>query len=285
MPKKRSKYYEENLRKIAKLNLFSDFFMTVCFDKKPKFAEKVLSIILNMPKLKVIDVKTQVSLTNILERTVRLDVLAIDSLGKSMNIEVQRDNAKAIPQRARYHSSILDATTFKIGQKFHELCDNYVIFITEHDYFKKKQPIYEITRMVRQTGEVFRDGSFIIYVNGAYRDATPLGKLMHDFTCTEAQNIYFKELAEVVKYYKETEEGQDYMCEILDDIRKESEMRGLSKGRAAGRKEGRAEAIDNTLKALSLIKADKYASEEIASLSGLSLDEVKALQESISGNG
>ncbi|MCR5661320.1 MAG: PD-(D/E)XK nuclease family transposase, partial [bacterium] len=160
MPKKRSKYYKENLRKIAKLNLFSDFFMTICFDKKPRFAEKVLSIILNMPKLKVVKTKTQHSVTNILGRTVRLDVLAKDSSGKSMNIEVQRDKTKAVPRRARYHSSILDAVTFKRGQNFNELLDNYVIFITEHDYFKKKLPIYHIDRTIRETGDDFRDGSF-----------------------------------------------------------------------------------------------------------------------------
>lgn len=281
MPQKRSKYYKENLRKLSKLNLFSDFFMTICFDKKPRFAEKVLRIILDMPKLKVVKTKTQYSATNILGRAVRLDVLAKDSLGRCMNIEVQRDNAKAIPRRARYHSSILDAVTFKRGQKFHELSDNYVIFITEHDYFGENKPIYIVKRVIEGTGKDFSDGSFIIYVNGDCRNNTHLGKLMHDFSCAKAQDMYYQELAEVVKYYKETEKGQDFMCQIIDKIRKEGRREGRAAGRKEGRKEGRAEAIDNTLKALSFIKAEKYAPEEIASLSGLSLDEVKALQESL----
>ena len=112
---------------------------------------------------------------------------------------------------------------------------------------------------------------------------------MHDFACTKAQNMYYHELAEVVKYYKETEEGQDFMCQIIDKIRKEGRREGRAagrkegrrEGRAAGRKEGRAEAIDNTLKAIGLIKAGKYTLEEIASLSGLPVDKVEALQASL----
>ena len=118
-------------------------------------------------------------------------------------------------------------------------------------------------------GKKFKDGSIIIYVNGDIRDNTPLGKLMHDFACAKAQNMYYHELAEVVKYYKETEEGKEFMCQIIDEIRTE------------GRQEGRAEGIDNTIKAISLIKAEKYTLEEIASLSGLPVDKVKALQASL----
>lgn len=59
------------------------------------------------------------------------------------------------------------------------------------------------------------------------------------------------------------------MCEILDEIRRES------------RKEGRKEGVNNTFKAISMLKSGKYALEDIASASKLSLDEVKALQASL----
>ncbi len=52
------------------------------------------------------------------------------------------------------------------------------------------------------------------------------------------------------------------------------EAEGIKKGMEKGIEKG----IVNTLKAISLIKAGKYAIEEIASLSGLSVDQVKALQ-------
>lgn len=37
-------------------------------------------------------------------------------------------------------------------------------------------------RVIKETGKVFDDEAHIIYVNGTFRDETPLGKLMHDFS-------------------------------------------------------------------------------------------------------
>ena len=60
------------------------------------------------------------------------------------------------------------------------------------------------------------------------------------------------------------------------------EARGIEIGIARGRELGKSEGVDNTIKAISLVQAGKYAIEEIASLSGLSVDEVKALQAELS---
>ena len=51
-------------------------------------------------------------------------------------------------------------------------------------------------------------GEHIIYVNGADKDAsTALGKLMHDFFCTDPDDMHYKELADKVRYFKEDEKG------------------------------------------------------------------------------
>ena len=56
-------------------------------------------------------------------------------------------------------------------------------------------------------GDRLNDGTHIIYVNGADRDAsTELGKLIHDFFCTDPNDIHYKELADKVRYFKEDEE-------------------------------------------------------------------------------
>ncbi|MCR5661089.1 MAG: hypothetical protein K6G50_03040, partial [bacterium] len=88
-------------------------------------------------------------------------------------------------------------------------------------------------------------------------------------------------LADRVKMFKERKEGINYMSSVLDDLRAEERAAGLKIGLTKGRKEGRAEGIDNTIKAISLIKSEKYTLEEIASLSGLPVDKVKALQASL----
>ena len=110
-----------------------------------------------------------------------MDIEATDSEQKRYDIEIQRLDSGAKPKRARYHSSLLDANVLLAGDDTEELPETYVIFITENDVMGRDKPIYHINRFVEETGEKFGDSSHILYVNGAYRDESPLGVLMKDF--------------------------------------------------------------------------------------------------------
>ena len=68
-----------------------------------------MRIVLEKPDLKVLDVRTQVFVENLLDRSVRLDILATDSTGAKLNVEVQRSDKGAARKRARYNSSMMDA--------------------------------------------------------------------------------------------------------------------------------------------------------------------------------
>ena len=46
-------------------------------------------------------------------------------------------------KRARYHSSMMDARMLEEGQEFKEIKDSYVIFIYDHDKFRKGVFDYE----------------------------------------------------------------------------------------------------------------------------------------------
>lgn len=63
-----------------------------------------------------------------------------------------------------------------------------VIFITENGYYKAGKPVYVIQNMNLTLGKPFDDGSHILYVNGEYRDDSDIGRLMHDFNCTCADD-------------------------------------------------------------------------------------------------
>ena len=93
---------------------------------------------------------------------------------------------------ARYNSSLMDANVTEPGEKYENLCESYVIFITENDIMKAGLPIYHIDRTVKETGELFSDESHIIYVNSQIKDESALGKLMHDFSCTDAKDMKYK---------------------------------------------------------------------------------------------
>ena len=53
------------------------------------------------------------------------------------------------------------------------------------------------------TGKPFADGEHILYVNGEYRGDSDIGKLMHDFNCTDADDMNFKLMADRTRYLKE----------------------------------------------------------------------------------
>jgi hypothetical protein len=110
---------------------------------------------------------------------------------------------------------MVDVNMLKKGKKYEELRDSYVIFITKNDYFEEGQPIYWVERTFRKTGKMFNDGSHIIYVNGSYKGNDAIGKLVHDFRCSNADDMYYSQLADGVRYYKEVERGEEKMNELL----------------------------------------------------------------------
>ena len=272
--------HQEDLQRLRGFRLLDDDFLTKCFEGDPKYIQLVLRIVLEMPDLVVVDVRTQVFVENLLNRSVRLDVLATDSTGRKINVEIQRSDKGAGRKRARYNSSMMDANLLQKGEKFDELPETYVVFITEHDVIGDGQPLYKIERYISGSNKKFEDGSHILYVNGAYRDETPIGKLMHDFSCTDPENMYYDELAERVRFFKESKEGVAIMCKAIEDMRIESWKEGIKEGKREGIKEGKSEGIkeEKKLTVLRMLEAGKYALEEVSTISGLPLDEVKELQ-------
>lgn len=252
--------HQEDLQRLRGFRLLDDDFLTKCFEGDTASIELVLQIVLEKPDLKVLDVRTQVFVENLLNRSVRLDILATDSTGAKLNVEVQRSDKGAGRKRARYNSSMMDANLLKKGEDFDKLPETWVIFITENDVMGKGLPLYPIERCFLGTGERFEDGSHILYVNGAYRGDTPIGKLMHDFSCTDAADMYYGTLADRVRFFKESKEGIEIMCRAMEDMRNQTLKEG---------------AIDSAKRML----ADGILTlEKIAEYAGLPLDEVKKLK-------
>lgn len=68
-------------------------------------------------------------------------------------------------------------------------------------------------------------------------------------------------MAEWERFFKESIEGIAVMCKAMEDMRKQTLKEGM------------------TEVALRMLAAGKYALEEIAAISGLSIEEVKTLNE------
>lgn len=171
----------EDLERIRGFRLMDDDFMSKVFEDK-SCAALLLRIILNRDDLTVQEVHGQHDLKNLQGRSVRLDILALDSANRAYNVEIQRSDRGAGAKRARYNSSLLDANLTHSGDSYSDLNETYIVFITERDILKRGLPIYHIDRVVRETGDIFEDEAHIIYVNSQIKDETALGKLMHDFS-------------------------------------------------------------------------------------------------------
>ena len=227
------------------LTLFDDDLMSRVFDKNIEATELLLRIILER-KIKVISVNGQEEMKSaaVGGRNITLDVHALDENGEKMDIEVQGNSEGAHIRRARYHSSVLDSRMLKEGQEFKEIKDSYVIFIYKRDKFQEGLPLYHIDRYVRETGKLFEDGSYIIYVNGNYKGDDEIGHLMQDFHQTDPDNMHYKELSQGVRHFKEVEEGRDTMCEAVQEYAKEYASECL--------KTEKAELVENFMKNMNL---------------------------------
>ena len=234
------KKHEEDLQRIRNFRLLDDDFMSKVFEDKT-CAEILLRIILQRKDLKVKYVHVQQEIKNLQGRSIRLDILAEDTSGKLYNVEVQRSDKGASRKRARHNSSLLDANITDAGEDYEQLNSTYVIFITENDILKRGLPIYHIDRTVKETGESFEDGAHIIYVNSQIKNETELGKLMHDFSCTNAEDMNYSVLADRVRYFKEDEKGVSTMCKAMEDMRNEAHEEGRREGKIEGRIEGKRE--------------------------------------------
>ncbi|MBQ1441815.1 MAG: hypothetical protein IIZ08_07855 [Clostridia bacterium] len=217
----RERFREKDLERIRRLRLIDDDFFRVCFKDDKEGAEFILRIILDKDDLKILTMRTQYSVKNLQGHSVILDVFATDSDQICYNIEIQRADSGAIPKRARYISSVIDANLLHSADDYAVLPRSYVIFITENDVIGEGRLIYHIDRVITESGNVFDDGSHIIYVNASYRDESALGKLMHDFTCAEPKKMYYAPLKERAKQFKDENKEEGKMCEIWEEVRKE----------------------------------------------------------------
>lgn len=259
--RKRELRRQKDLQRLQMFRPIDDTFMRGLFQDNLPLAELVLRIITGKPDLVLTNCETQADMKRVTgARSVCLDAYATDKAGKKYDIEVQRADNGADPHRARYHSSVMDVENLDEKQDYRELPDTYVIFITENDYYKAGKPVYLIQNMNMTLGKPFEDGTHILYVNGEYRDDSDIGKLMHDFNCTSADEMYFDLLAEKTRYLKENPKGVSNMCKIMEDLRDESFTEG---------KEEQARATAQNLCKLGL------PLEQIASAVGFDIETVK----------
>ena len=80
----------------------------------------------------------------------------------------------------------------------------------------------------------------------------PIGKLVHDFDCTESSDVIYPILAKQIHYFKETEGGRATMCKAVEELAEKWAVRRVE--------ESRLDTIVNNIK--SIMKSTQWTLEQ-----------------------
>ena len=106
-----------------------------------------------------------------------------------------------------------------------------------------------------------------IYINASADDGTDIAELMKIFTVdNEYNDERFPVTSKIKRRFKETDEGVNKMCEIIEKYKNE--------GRAEGRAEGAAEKEHSMI--ISMLK-NKISMEQIINITGLTMEKITSI--------
>ena len=106
-----------------------------------------------------------------------------------------------------------------------------------------------------------------IYINASADDGTDIADLMKIFTVdNEYNDERFPVTSKIKRRFKETDEGVNKMCEIIEKYKNE----GLAEGRAEGAAEKEHSMIISMLK-------NKISMEQIINITGLTMEKITSI--------
>lgn len=233
-------------------------FARVVFRNK-ECVELLIQILFDDPQLKVIHYSTQYEFKNLKGRSIIVDLYVEDSKGRYINIEFQKSESGACAKRARFHESMMEGHISFPNEKWDEIAEVYIFFITEKDTFGFGKGIYHVKRKIDEVDVLFDDQAHIVYINGEHSHQEKINHLMHDLKCQQASEMYYEVFAREVRYYKESEKGRREMCEIAQKIKND------------GKDEMRKEIV------IRMLQAGKFSYEDISISTGMKVADVIAL--------
>ncbi len=206
---------EEKLQRVKDLRPIDDVFFEV-LASNIKVCQEILRTILDDDKLIVNDVIPQSSERNIYGRSVRLDALCTLGDGTKCNIEVQRSDNDNHLKRARFNAASITVRESSPGDRFDDVVELYIVYISEFDFLQGNLPIYHIDKVIRENGQIVDDGLHEIFVNTVVSDGSNVSNLMACFTKREVRDARFPELSAEVQRLKSTEGGVSVVSKVME---------------------------------------------------------------------
>lgn len=265
-------------RKKKKLYPFTnDIVFCVSLGEHPEMAKKVIETILGnrIPDLTVANAQ-QIKNLDLEDKFVRFDVYAIDDDGTRYDIEMQTSYNHNLAKRIRYYHAANTLGTRLLGKDYTKLPKSFVIFICSFDPFKKGDALYKFSTMSEKYHDEldYNDGVITYILNAAAKDSSISPELQEFLnyvrTGIPAEDGLTAKLHELVKMVNDSDRWRNSMS-TLDEIRQDAELKGIEKGKAAGKEE------NNKKIALRMLKHGMDVNT-IQMITELPLDEVEKLK-------
>lgn len=155
----------------------------------------------------------------IFSKSVRYDVYAQETgkdgeVKRSFDLEMQMEDTKELPKRARYYQSIHDTHELRKGSMYSSLKDQYVLFICPEDIFKEGLPIYSFQNYATENKKLaLNDRTFKnFYIFNQYEklpDTHPLKPYLKYFATNAAESSETRKIHTKVEWYRSDEKTQE----------------------------------------------------------------------------
>ncbi len=272
MGKESTKDFEKQREIVRNLRAIDD----ACFEylmQDINVCQEILRVILQDADLIVKNVIPQKSVHNLNGRSVRLDAYCILGDGSSCNVEVQKGNKNDHLRRCRYNASCITANIENPGEKFENVPDVCIIYISTFDVFGAGKTIYHTKMYVEETMEPVNDGLREIFVNTKNNDGSLIAQLMQEFIKENIDGNKFPELSNRMHQLKNDDKEVSHMCKAIEDYANERAAAAVAEAEAKAAAKEAAVTTATRLKAIAdmidlgiakdAIMSKGYTAEEI----------------------
>ena len=292
------------LEKWNSLTLANNFIFCKVLEENPDVCKELLEMLLDIKIDRIEQPKSEQTFkTDFDSRGIRLDVYVKDGTGRCFDIEIQTSNYMRLEKRARYYQGLMDVDSIQFGQEYSALKDSYVIFLCLGDAFGHRLPVYTFRYRAEEDKNILmNDGTVNIFFNATMYDKMQSENLRSFFKylCGKNSDDNFTDrLSALVERVKMNAQWRHRYMTIEQEIKLQVEARtkerlnelakdiakdmaqDIAKDMAQDIAKDMAQDIANekTIEtAKKMIAANLGTVEQIASVTGLSLEQITKLK-------
>lgn len=170
------------------------------------------------------EVRPQYRISKLTAHDAILNILAEDSQGRLINLEIQRKDTIDHARRTRFYTAMIDSECLEKGKEYNQMPDVHIIYISETDLWAAGKTVYKVEKRFEGTEHFYDDGIYITYVNAEVNDGSNIAALMDYFKTANPEDMSQGDLSARIHFLKCEEGGYQEMCEVSEKIYNEGKL-------------------------------------------------------------